>query len=59
MYDVLYCFKDISCVLLIISGAVMGGTLASWGGLFATIRAPLGYTETQAGKNFFFQKYFI
>ena len=47
--DVLHCFKNISCVLLILSGAVMGGTLAAWGGLFATILKPLGYSETEAG----------
>ncbi len=28
----------------------MGGTLAAWGGLFATILAPLGYIETQSGR---------
>jgi len=53
VYDILYCFKDVSCILLILSGAAMGGTLAAWGGLFATILTPLGYTETQAGKIFF------
>jgi FLVCR family MFS transporter len=49
-YDVLYCFKNVSCVLLILSGAIMGGTSAAWGGLFATILQPLGYSQTEAGK---------
>jgi hypothetical protein len=53
VYDIIYCFKDVSCVLLILSGGIMGGTLAAWGGLFATILAPLGYTEPQAGKILF------
>ena len=48
--DTVRCFQNRSCVLLILSGAVMGGTLAAWGGLFATILAPLGYTETEAGQ---------
>ena len=52
VFEVVDCCKDISCILLIISGSVMGGTLAAWGGLFATILAPLGYSETEAGKIF-------
>jgi MFS family permease len=53
VYDILHCCKNVSCVLLILSGAIMGGTLAAWGGLFATILKPLGYTEIQAGKIYF------
>ncbi|CAF1144442.1 unnamed protein product [Adineta steineri] len=49
LHDILHCCKDISCVLLILSGALMGGTLSAWGGLFATILAPLGYSENDAG----------
>ena len=52
MSELVSCFKDISCVLLIISGALIGGTLVSWSGLFATILTPLGYTESQAGTRF-------
>lgn len=47
--ELLFCFQDISCILLISSGALIGGTLVSWSGLFATILTPLGYTESQAG----------
>ncbi|UJR35128.1 hypothetical protein I4U23_027899 [Adineta vaga] len=47
--DILHCCQDISCVLLILEGVTIGGTLSAWGGLFATILEPLGYSETQAG----------
>jgi hypothetical protein len=42
--------KMYRALLLILSGAVIDGTLAAWGELFATILSPLGYSETQAGK---------
>jgi len=38
--------------LEILSGGIMGGTLAAWGGLFATILAPLSYSDIQYGKIF-------
>ncbi|CAF2797106.1 unnamed protein product [Rotaria sp. Silwood2] len=47
--DIFHCCQNISCVLIIISGAAMGGTFAAWSGLFATILTPLGYTEIEAG----------
>ncbi|CAF0831826.1 unnamed protein product [Rotaria sp. Silwood1] len=47
--DIFYCCQNISCVLMIISGAAMGGTFAAWSGLFATILTPLGHTEIEAG----------
>jgi FLVCR family MFS transporter len=53
LLDVLHCCRNLSCVLLIISGAVLGGTFAAWGGLFANILTPLGYTEVEAGEKFF------
>ncbi|CAF3733736.1 unnamed protein product [Rotaria sordida] len=47
--DIFHCCRNISCVLMILSGAAMGGTFAAWSGLFATILTPLGYTEIEAG----------
>jgi hypothetical protein len=54
LWDILHCCRNISCVLLIASGALFGGTFAAWGGLFATILTPLGYSEVEAGKKVFF-----
>ncbi|CAF1228496.1 unnamed protein product [Rotaria magnacalcarata] len=48
-FDIFHCCRNLSCILMIISGAIMGGVFAAWGGLFATILAPLGYTEIEAG----------
>ena len=48
--DILDCGKDPSCVLLILAGGILGGTLSAWTGLFATILEPLGYSNTKAGK---------
>lgn len=49
IYDVLHCFRNLSCVLVMISGSLMGGTFSAWGGLFANILTPLNYTQTEAG----------
>jgi FLVCR family MFS transporter len=56
LWDIFQCCRNISCVLLIISGAVLGGTFAAWGGLFANILTPLGYSEVEAGEKFCFQQ---
>ncbi len=44
------CMTNPSFVLLSTAGGVMSGTFAVWTGLFATILAPEGYSEKQAGK---------
>lgn len=48
--DVLRCFRNRSCILLILAGGILGGTLAAWTGLLNTILTPLGYSDTQAGE---------
>ena len=48
--DIWRCFRNISCVLIMFSGALMGGTFSAWGGLFANILTPLNYTQVEAGK---------
>jgi hypothetical protein len=49
--DILHCCRNVSCILLIVAGSLMGGAFPAWTGLFATILIPLGYTQVQAGKN--------
>lgn len=51
LWDIIDCCRNISCLLLILSGALLGGTFAAWGGLFANILTPLGYTEVDTGEN--------
>lgn len=55
LWDIFNCCQNISCLLLILSGAVLGGTFAAWGGLFANILTPLGYSEVDTGKKFSFK----
>jgi FLVCR family MFS transporter len=50
LWDILHCCRNVSCVLLLVSGATLGGTFAGWSGLFATILQPLGYSEIEAGE---------
>jgi FLVCR family MFS transporter len=53
LWDILHCCRNVSCVLLLVSGATLGGTFAGWSGLFATILQPLGYSEIEAGEKLF------
>lgn len=53
LWDIWLCFQNLPAILLIASGAILGGTFAIWSGLFATILTPLGYTEIEAGKKIF------
>lgn len=50
--DLRQCMSNPSFVLLSTAGGVMGGTFATWTGLFSTILAPEHYSEQQAGKSF-------
>ena len=54
LWDIWLCIQNLPAVLLIISGAILGGTFGVWSGIFATILTPLGYTEIQAGERSLF-----
>jgi MFS family permease len=56
LLDIFRCCQNLSCVLLILSGAAIGGTFTAWGGLFATILTPLGHSEIEAGEKLFFKQ---
>lgn len=48
--DLLQCCRDRSCILLVLAGGILGGTMTAWVGILATVLKPLGYSEPEAGE---------
>lgn len=50
LFDFVKCCRNPSCVLLVLAGGILGGTMAAWTGILATILKPLDYSDTEAGR---------